>query len=146
MFAINAQIATTPIARARVALSFKSPSANSPKAIEHAMPVTPARHRCRAATTIGITVSAMGMMMRPSGAGSDADPSHHTGRPMVRLEMATAVVAAKVSSHVTMLAVRQPVGGGASNVGDVRDVGGAGSSDTSVTVSTDAHGWQAQPQ
>jgi len=51
---------------------------------------------------------ARGIVMKSGDAGADDGPSHHMGRPMVRLEIATASSAANTPAHVMVETVRHP--------------------------------------
>ncbi len=50
-----------------------------------------------------------GTATKTNGAGEVLGPSHQTGRPMVRLDTATASMHANVPTHVTRRTVRQPL-------------------------------------
>jgi hypothetical protein len=49
-----------------------------------------------------------GIVMKNGDAGAEDGPSHQIGRPMVRLEIATASSAAKTPAHVMVEMVRHP--------------------------------------
>ena len=49
-----------------------------------------------------------GIVMKNGDAGADDGPSHHIGRPIVRLEIATASNAPNTPAHVMVETVRQP--------------------------------------
>ena len=51
---------------------------------------------------------ARGIVMRKGDAGVDGGPSHQMGRPIVRLEMATASRAPNTPAHVMVETVRHP--------------------------------------
>ena len=51
---------------------------------------------------------ASGIVMNIGDAGEDDGPSHQMGRPIVRLEMATARRAPNTPAHVTVETVRHP--------------------------------------
>lgn len=57
---------------------------------------------------------ASGIVMRKGDAGVDDGPSHQMGRPIVRLEMATASKAPNTPAHVIVETVRHPSLGSAS--------------------------------
>jgi hypothetical protein len=57
---------------------------------------------------------ARGIVMRKGDAGVDGGPSHQMGRPIVRLEMATASRAPNTPAHVMVETVRHPSLGSAS--------------------------------
>ena len=57
---------------------------------------------------------ARGIVMRKGDAGVDGGPSHQMGRPIVRLEMATASRAPNTPAHVMVETVRHPSLGNAS--------------------------------
>ncbi|MEY4365529.1 MAG: hypothetical protein RLZZ305_873 [Actinomycetota bacterium] len=69
-----------------------------------------ARLHERTAATSGTSTVATGTSIATAGAGAAEGPSHHTGRPTVRLDTATASVPANASNHVTMRTERQPCG------------------------------------
>ena len=54
-----------------------------------------------------------GTEIHGSGAGSVLGPSHQTGRPIVRLETATASTQAKTDAQVMTITPRQPLPGSA---------------------------------
>ena len=56
----------------------------------------------------GANTMRMGTATQMTGAGEVLGPSHQTGRPMVRLDTATASMHANVPTHVTRRTVRQP--------------------------------------
>ena len=56
----------------------------------------------------GMTTRASGIVMRNGDAGADDGPSHQMGRPMVRLEIATASNDPNTPAHVIVVTVRQP--------------------------------------
>ncbi len=58
--------------------------------------------------TKGIRTMARGIVMRNGDAGVDDGPSHQIGRPMVRLEIATARRAPNTPAHVMVETVRHP--------------------------------------
>ena len=64
----------------------------------------------RTAAASGTSTVTTGTSIATAGAGATDGPSHHTGRPTVRLETATASVPAKASNQVTMRTERQPCG------------------------------------
>ena len=51
---------------------------------------------------------ASGIVINSGDAGADDGPSHHIGRPIVRLEIATARSAANTPAHVMVETVRHP--------------------------------------
>lgn len=51
---------------------------------------------------------ARGIVMRNGDAGADDGPSHQMGRPMVRLDIATASNAPNTPAHVMVETVRHP--------------------------------------
>jgi len=53
-------------------------------------------------------MTARGIVMKNGDAGVDDGPSHHMGRPMVRLEIATASSAPNTPAHVMVETVRHP--------------------------------------
>ena len=57
---------------------------------------------------------ARGIVMRKGDAGVDGGPSHQMGRPIVRLEMATASRAPNTPAYVMVETVRHPSLGSAS--------------------------------
>jgi hypothetical protein len=57
----------------------------------------------------GARTSTTGTATKTSGAGDVLGPSHQMGRPMVRLETATASMHANVPTQVTMRTVRHPL-------------------------------------
>lgn len=62
----------------------------------------------RSVATNGTRTMARGIVMKNGDAGADDGPSHQIGRPMVRLEMATASSAANTPAHVIVETVRHP--------------------------------------
>ena len=62
----------------------------------------------RNVATTGMRTMARGIVMRDGDAGADDGPSHQMGRPMVRLEIATASSAANTPAHVMVETVRHP--------------------------------------
>ena len=62
----------------------------------------------RNVATRGMRTMARGIVMRNGDAGADDGPSHQIGRPMVRLEIATARRAPNTPAHVMVETVRQP--------------------------------------
>ena len=72
----------------------------------------------RSVATRGIRTMARGIVMRHGDAGFEDGPSHQIGRPMVRLEIATASNAPNTPAHVMVETVRHPslgstsIGGG----------------------------------
>ena len=56
----------------------------------------------------GAKTTTIGTATKTRGAGDVLGPSHQMGRPMVRLETATASMHANVPTQVTMRTVRQP--------------------------------------
>jgi Rieske Fe-S protein len=62
----------------------------------------------RNVATRGARTMTRGIVMKNGDAGADDDPSHHIGRPIVRLEIATASNAPNTPAHVMVETVRQP--------------------------------------
>lgn len=62
----------------------------------------------RNVATRGMRTMARGIVMKNGDAGADDGPSHQMGRPMVRLEIATASNAPNTPAHVTVETVRHP--------------------------------------
>ena len=62
----------------------------------------------RNVATRGMRTMARGIVMRNGDAGADDGPSHQMGRPMVRLEIATASNAPNTPAHVMVETVRHP--------------------------------------
>ena len=62
----------------------------------------------RNVATRGMRTMARGIVMRNGDAGADDGPSHQMGRPMVRLEIATASSAPNTPAHVMVETVRHP--------------------------------------
>jgi hypothetical protein len=62
----------------------------------------------RNVATRGTRTMARGIVMKSGDAGADDGPSHHIGRPIVRLEIATARSAANTPAHVMVETVRHP--------------------------------------
>ena len=62
----------------------------------------------RNVATRGMRTMARGIVMRNGDAGAEDGPSHQMGRPMVRLEIATASNAPNTPAHVMVETVRHP--------------------------------------
>jgi len=62
----------------------------------------------RNVATRGARTMTRGIVMKNGDAGADDGPSHHIGRPIVRLEIATASNAPNTPAHVMVETVRQP--------------------------------------
>jgi len=62
----------------------------------------------RNVATRGMRTMARGIVMKNGDAGADDGPSHQMGRPMVRLEIATASNAPNTPAHVMVETVRHP--------------------------------------
>jgi Rieske Fe-S protein len=62
----------------------------------------------RNVATRGARTMKRGIVMKNGDAGADDGPSHHIGRPIVRLEIATASNAPNTPAHVMVETVRQP--------------------------------------
>jgi Rieske Fe-S protein len=62
----------------------------------------------RNVATRGARTMTRGIVMKNGDAGTDDGPSHHIGRPIVRLEIATASNAPNTPAHVMVETVRQP--------------------------------------
>jgi hypothetical protein len=62
----------------------------------------------RNVATSGTRTMTRGIVMKNGDAGAEDGPSHQIGRPMVRLEIATASSAAKTPAHVMVEMVRHP--------------------------------------
>ena len=62
----------------------------------------------RNVATKGTRTMASGIVIKSGDAGADDGPSHQMGRPMVRLEIATASSAANTPAHVMVETVRHP--------------------------------------
>jgi hypothetical protein len=65
----------------------------------------------RHVATSGVTTKLSGISMKTAGAGWKRLPSHHTGRPIVRLLIATATKAASTAIHEMKDTVRHPEDG-----------------------------------
>ncbi len=62
----------------------------------------------RNVATRGARTMTRGIVMKNGDAGADDGPSHHIGRPIVRLEIAAASNAPNTPAHVMVETVRQP--------------------------------------
>jgi Rieske Fe-S protein len=62
----------------------------------------------RNVATRGARTMTRGIVMKNGDAGADDGPSHHIGRPIVRLEIATASNAPNTPAHVMVETGRQP--------------------------------------
>jgi hypothetical protein len=62
----------------------------------------------RQVATRGVTIKLSGTSINIAGAGWNRLPNHHTGRPMVRLLIATAMTAASTAIQEIKETVRQP--------------------------------------
>jgi len=62
----------------------------------------------RNVATKGARTITRGIVMKNGDAGADDGPSHHMGRPIVRLEIATASSDANTPAHVMVETVRHP--------------------------------------
>jgi len=84
----------------------------------------------RNVATKGARTMTRGIVMKNGDAGADDGPSHQIGRPMVRLEIATASNAPNTPAHVMVETVRQP-SLGSTSIG----VGGASKSILATVLS-----------
>ena len=74
----------------------------------------------RNVATRGARTMTRGIVMRNGDAGADEGPSHQIGRPIVRLEIATASRAPNTPAHVMVETVRHPsLGSTTTGVGGV---------------------------
>jgi hypothetical protein len=99
---------------------------------EHTMLVRIMISGARHVATSGVTTKLSGTSMKTAGAGWKRLPSHHTGRPMVRLLMATATRAARTAIQEMKDTVRHPDDGIAGS--DFCTVGGVSSTFFTVHI------------
>jgi hypothetical protein len=92
----------------------------------------------RNVATRGTRTMARGIVMNNGDAGSDEGPSHQIGRPIVRLEIATASSAANTPAQVMVETVRHP-SLGSTSIG----VGGVSKSILATVLSL--HLWEVTP-
>jgi len=103
--------AATPMTTTAMEMAGFDASSTIPVAIsasEHTQLAVVIWRGARSVATNGTRTMARGIVMKNGDAGADDGPSHQIGRPMVRLEMATASSAANTPAHVIVETVRHP--------------------------------------
>ena len=115
--------AATPITTTAIEMAGFDASSAIPVAIsasEHTQLAVVIWRGERNVATRGIRTMARGMVMKNGDAGADDGPSHHIGRPIVRLETVTASNAPNTPAHVMVDTVRHPsLGSTSTGVGGV---------------------------
>lgn len=101
-------IPITAMPKAVAGESTTSGSAVAVRRIEHTMLVRIIISGARHVATKGMTITLSGTSIKIGDAGLKRVPSHQTGRPIVRLLIATAIKAARTVIQVTKEIERQP--------------------------------------
>ena len=107
-----ASSAAPPTVHVAMAIAIRSNASGNPVAIsstEHTRDALAADPGLRITATRGTSTRPMGTATNNNGAGDVLGPSHQMGRPIVRLETATASMHANVPTHVTRRTVRHPL-------------------------------------